>query len=111
MKRTAVLDPSHPDWGCPQPDAALLHRLTGHLAARLREYTQEGLAPVEVLQDGLVSARIAGVDADQAVSRLAQARVYCQAQDGALHFSIGIGATFEDLDYVQAVVAALLEEA
>ena len=109
MKRTVVLSPSHPDWAGPPPDPALRRRLTGHLAARLREYTQEGIAPVDILQDGVVSARIAGVESDQALPRLARRRVYAQARDGAFLFTIGADVTFEDLDYVQAVVAELLE--
>ena len=121
MKRTVILSPAHPDWAGPQADPALCRRLTGHLAAndrhmyvvlraaRLREYTEEGIAPVDILQDGLVTARITGVDADRAVQALARRRVFCQNQDGALLFSIGADTSFEDLDYVQAVVAELLE--
>ena len=109
MKRTVILSPTHPDWAGPQADPALCRRLTGHLAARLREYTEEGIAPVDILQDGLVTARITGVDADRAVQALARRRVFCQNQDGALLFSIGADTSFEDLDYVQAVVAELLE--
>lgn len=109
MKRTVVLSPGHPDWAGPQADPALCRRLTGHLAARLREYTEEGIAPVDILQDGLVTARITGVDADRAVQALARRRVFCQNQDGALLFSIGADTSFEDLDYVQAVMAELLE--
>lgn len=109
MKRTVILSPTHPDWAGPQADPALCRRLTGHLAARLREYTEEGIAPVDILQDGLVTARITGVDADRAVQALARRRVFCQNQDGVLLFSIGADTSFEDLDYVQAVVAELLE--
>ena len=109
MKRTVILSPAHPDWAGPQADPALCRRLTGHLAARLREYTEEGIAPVDILQDGLVTARITGVDADRAVQALARRRVFCQNQDGALLFSIGADTSFEDLVYVQAVVAELLE--
>ncbi len=109
MKRTVILSPAHPDWAGPQADPALCRRLTGHLAARLREYTEEGIAPVDILQDGLVTARITGVDADRAVQALARRRVFCQNQDGVLLFSIGADTSFEDLDYVQAVVAELLE--
>ena len=109
MKRTVVLSPGHPDWTGPQADPALCRRLTGHLAARLREYTEEGVAPVDIPQEGVVAARIAGVDASQAVQSLARRRVFCQNQDGALVFSIGADTSFEDLDYVQAVVAELLE--
>ncbi|HIT01961.1 MAG TPA: hypothetical protein IAC21_03955 [Candidatus Enterenecus merdae] len=108
MKRTVVLTPDHPDWAGPPADPSLLRRLTGHLAARLREYSQEGIAPVEILRDGLVSAQIAGVDAQQAAQALARANVFCQSQDGVLLFSISASTSFEDLDYVQAVVSELL---
>lgn len=109
MKRTVILSPTHPDWAGPQADPALCRRLTGHLAARLREYTEEGIAPVDIPQEGVVAARITGVDADRAVQALARRRVFCQNQDGVLLFSIGADTSFEDLDYVQAVVAELLE--
>ncbi|HIT32409.1 MAG TPA: hypothetical protein IAC25_06235 [Candidatus Enterenecus stercoripullorum] len=109
MKRTVILDPTHPDWAGPQTDPVLCRRLTGHLAARLREYTEEGIAPVDILRDGLVSAQIAGVDPHQAVSALARQRVFCQSREGALLFSIGADTSFEDLDYVQAVAAQLLK--
>ncbi|HJH62639.1 MAG TPA: hypothetical protein IAC84_05190 [Firmicutes bacterium] len=108
MKRTVVLTPDHPDWAGPPADPNLLRRLTGHLAARLREYSQEGIDPVEILRDGVVSARIAGVDDQQATQALARASVFCQSQDGVLLFSIGASTSFEDLDYVQAVVSELL---
>ncbi len=108
MKRTVILDPTHPDWTGPQADPVLCRRLTGHLAARLREYTEEGITPVDILRDGLVSARIDGVDPDQAASALARRRVFCQSRQGSLFFSIGADTSFEDLDYVQAVVAELL---
>lgn len=62
MKRTAILDPDHPDWTA-HLDVRRLRRLTGHLAARLEEYNQNGIDSVEILGDGIVSARIAGLEA------------------------------------------------
>lgn len=108
MKRTVCLDSGCPDWAA-QPNARLLRRLTGHLAARLEEYSQEGITQVEILADGLVSAHIAGLEAPAAREALAGQRVYCQAQGRAVLFHIGAGVSFEDLDYVQAAAANLLE--
>lgn len=109
MKRTVILDPGHPSWGGPQPDPTLRHRLAGHLAARLREYNQEGISSVETPEDGVVAAQVAGPELQNALAQLARRRVYCAVQNGALHFTIGAGTSFEDLDYVQSAVAELLE--
>ena len=108
MKRTAILDPDHPDWTA-HLDVRRLRRLTGHLAARLGEYNQDGIDSVEILGDGIVSARIAGLEAPAARELLARQRVYCQVQGDRLRFYIGAAITFEDLDYVQAAAASLLE--
>ena len=93
----------------PMEDAALREKLTGHLLARLNEYEQEGIA---ARQDGpgMVLAQIGRLSGEQVVRALSGQGVLARAAGDRVRFLIGPGVTFEDLDYVQAVAAGLLEQ-
>lgn len=86
----------------------LRDRLAGHLHARLAEYAEEGVH-ARPEGPGTVLVRFSGLTGEEAVRRLSAQGVYALAAGDGVRFSIGSGVTFEDLDYVQAAAAALLE--
>ena len=92
----------------PLEDASLRDKLAGHLLARLREYEQEGIA-ARPDGPGTVLAQLGRLSGEQAVRALGQAGVQALAAGDRVRFLVGPGVSFEDLDYVQAVAAGLLE--
>lgn len=106
--RTVILDRAHPGYGGPQRDERLRRRLAGHLAARLREYEEEGIGPVFANDDGLVTAVIGGRSGSEAADALRARNVFCESDGEQVVFAIGAHTCFEELDYVQAAAAELL---
>lgn len=97
------------------PEEALrVQKLTGHLWARLMELEEDGLrvlSPAGPRQSpGQVSADAPGKDPALLARRLLEDwGVSCRLDSqGTLHFAIGPGASFEELDYVQDAVYKLL---
>lgn len=91
----------------PCTDAALRDKLAGHLWARLKEYEEDGIQ-ARLAGPGEVLARVDGMGGEQAVQALARQGVRALTQGDAVRFVIGPAVRFEDLDYVQSVVAELL---
>lgn len=92
----------------PMEDAGLREKLTGHLLARLNEYGQEGIV-ARADGPGMVLVQIGKLSGEQAVRALAGQGVLARAAGERVRFLIGSGVSFEDLDYVQAAAAGLLE--
>ena len=92
----------------PLEDVPLRDKLTGHLLARLNEYEQEGIS-ARPDGPGTVLARLGALSGDQAVRALAGQGVLALAAGDRVRFLVGPGVGFEDLDYVQAAAAGLLE--
>lgn len=118
-------------WREGQDSAALSLRerkLTGHLIARLREYEEDGLRVLGTLdahqQAGVVSVDFLKLDNAEAAFRLdrdygiqTRCGLHCaplahQAlgtfPHGTVRFSVGPFTRFEDIDYVQGAVGAIL---
>ena len=92
----------------PLEDAALREQMTRHLLARLNEYEPEGMT-ARPDGPGTVLAQIGQMYGEQAVRALADQGVQALAAGERVRFLIGSEVCFEDLDYVQAAAAALLE--
>ena len=88
--------------------AALREQMTRHLLARLNEYEPEGMT-ARPDGPGTVLAQIGQMSGEQAVRALADQGVQALAAGERVRFLIGSEVCFEDLDYVQAAAAALLE--
>jgi len=107
--RTVILDPAHPDWSGPQPDERLRRRLTGHLAARLREYAGFGIEGVTADESGVVSARIGSRSGEETARLLAERGVFCRGCGECVEFFVDCHTCFEELDWVQAAASELLD--
>ena len=119
------------DWWAGQDEAALLRRerrLTGHLIARLRELEPDGLRVLGPLdpeaQVGVVSVDFPGLDNAEAAFQLEREHhIQCRCglhcaplahkalgtfPQGTVRFSVGPFTSFEDIDYLQAAVCAVM---
>lgn len=110
MSRRVRLD------GTPEPESRVSRRrrlLGRHLWARLHEYEGIGLTlsgPCFEEQSGFVLVDFPGRDNGEMVRLLSQDYGVCTCllPQGKVSFCVGEDTTFEDIDYVQGAIGALL---